>query len=282
MNIFTLIKHTREALIIVMGIVILISVGCEILINRHHALVKFPPSPSYGMNEVQEQSVSCIGPSCAGNNLTKKKCHYHCFTSDGKLKSAHVPSLSSLPMTDASTQLKGHVVGLLDSLQKECAQDELLADAVIQVVSSRTFSNNAAFITHIKSALADFMIGEMASVDKGKQELEAAIANAEAYLHVLSKVSARLSPTWKTGIADWAKPTKDTLMHIYSDDFSQWKIHKAFPVVASHYIAPLILSDGELSQEIWTNAKKRKREAEEHIAKEQATKKARVDETFLL
>jgi len=170
--------------------------------------------------------------------------------------------LSSPRRMEDATQLKGRFVGLLDALERECAADEHLADAVVQVVSSHAWPAKKPFITHVKSAFADFTIAEIGGGAEGmapkRAALEDAIGKMESFLHALTGIKARatFAANWWSSddIAKWLRRFKAVQDKFYaSDDMGTWQWKEEFKTVLALFITPLVATNPTLASDVWAN-----------------------------
>jgi len=171
-------------------------------------------------------------------------------------------------MADDAMQLKGHVVGLLDVMGKECALDPLLADGVIEVLSGGLFTKAQRFIEDFKSTLADFIIGDMSRDKDGgtafataQVKLEKAIERGESLLHTLEVIKPGIAlPTpaqdgWKSWfMRDWVLKSKKTLDTFKEyDEPWKWSYYDHYSSAVALYVTPLIVLNRSLNKEIWAN-----------------------------
>lgn len=170
-------------------------------------------------------------------------------------------------MADDTMQLKGHVVGLLDVMGKECALDPLLADGVIEVLSGGLFTKAQRFIEDFKSTLVDFIVGDMSRDKDGgtafataQVKLEKAIERSESLLHTLEVIKPGIAlPEPEKGwhsqsMRDWVLKSKKKLENFkeYDDDW-KWNCYKHYSSAVALYVTPLIVLNAALNTEIWAN-----------------------------
>lgn len=190
-------------------------------------------------------------------------------------------------MSEDALQLKSRVVGLLDALAKEDVnssfEHKTMANAVMQIVSNQLFMTKEAFVTYIKSKLADFTIAELSNVSvemmqQRTRELEAVIAQAEDYYHVLAKLGTLLpaESKWIDNMYAWGLRLEEIhkgLPFSHFNSFGKWKNTPTFSSLAAGYLESVVNTTPDLAQAIWANraaaasALKKAKEEEEIKAK---------------
>ena len=186
-----------------------------------------------------------------------------------------------------SLMLKSQVQGLLDALTKESARDKIVSDAVMQIVSSRRFSDLASFVRHMKGALADFILAELTGVEcEPKQKaLDRVVGQGEAYLHVLAHINGSIPAlNEESKFAPWHPWTKrvarlvENKMLWETDDIWDIKSKVNMGTLLGLFLEPLVVLNSTLSQDIWENRDAAvymaKKEKEEAAAAEQVKRKA--------